>query len=265
MNVDIFIQARLGSTRLPGKVLKIIGNFPNLVLTYRRIRQTKNVREVVVITSENHIDDQIVDVCIKYKIPFFRGSEHDCLDRHYQAAKKFNSDLIFKIPSDCPLSDPKTNEEVISILLNNYSTIDYVSNYHPPTFPDGLDIEGCKFSTLEDAWQNAEKKIEREHTFPYIWDNPQRYSIANVVNKKGNMFLTHRWTLDYIEDFEFINRVYSEFLYDESFTFSDILDLLDRKPGLTKINHMYNGVNWYRNHMNDLKTISSDQFKKYEK
>lgn len=266
MNADIFIQARLGSTRLPGKVLKKIGGVPNLVLTYKRIRRTKNARNVVVITSECSIDDELVDVCIKYKIPFFRGSEHDCLDRHYQAAKKFNSDFVFKIPSDCPFSDPIINEAVISILLESHKSIDYVSNYHPPTFPDGLDIEGCKFSILENAWQHAVKKHEREHTFPHIWDNPQQYSIANFVNKKGNMFMSHRWTLDYQEDFEFVNQIYSEFSYDEAFTFEDILNLLDQKPELALINQEYNGVNWYKNHANDLKTITSDQYKQnYEK
>ncbi len=261
IKADILIQARLGSTRLPGKVLKDIAGLPMLVRTFRRIRKTLGVTDVVVITTTNSEDDAIVEVCRNYGIPVLRGSENDCLDRHYQAAKILKSDLVFKIPSDCPFSDPIINADVVSLLSNGGCNLDYVSNYHPPTFPDGLDIEGCRFDVLEVAWREAVAGFQREHTFPFIWDNPEKFSIANYVNKYGNMFMTHRWTLDYLDDYLFVERVYKEFGYEEEFYFTDILKVLIDKPTIAQINAKYAGVNWYQSESHNLKTITKDQYR----
>jgi spore coat polysaccharide biosynthesis protein SpsF len=258
MQKDIFIQARMGSTRLPGKVLTIIGDKPILVRTYHRIRKTALAKHVVVITSTDQKDDQIEAVCHQYNIPVFRGSELDLLDRHYKAALKFQSDYVFKIPSDCPLSDVGIIDQVIK-LAEKY---DYVSNYHPPSFPDGLDVEGASFKCLQLAWKNATASHEREHTFPYIWDQPNTFSIGNLENKLQNMFMTHRWTIDYQEDIDFIKTIYREFDYSDDFGFHEVLQILNKKPELMKINDKYNGVNWYRNESHNLKTIDKNQYKK---
>ncbi len=256
----IYIQCRTGSTRFPGKILSNINGKPYLEILYKRIRRTKNADEVVVITTNLMQDNEIEDICKTIKAPFFRGNNEDLLDRHYQANKIFKGDLVAKIPSDCPFSDPNINEEIISVIQNS-PLIEYASNYHPPTFPDGLDIEIARSDIIEKAWHEAKEKHEREHTFPYIWDNPEKFNIYNHINKLGNMFKSHRWTLDYQLDLKFVKEIYREFNFSEDFFFEDILNLLEEKPFIKKINEQYNGINWYRNVPDKLKTINKNLYK----
>ena len=263
--IVVFVQARMGSTRHPGKVLRSVNGKTMLLQQISRIKKAKTVDQVVVITSTQKKDDKIFDLCQKNKIPCFRGSELDLLDRHYQAAKKFKADLVVKIPSDCPFSDPQIIDQVINLWLKNTKKFDYVSNYHEPTFPDGLDVEACPFKILEQAWLEAKKPYEREHTFPFIWDNPERFRLGNIENHRGNMFMTHRWTLDYPEDFTFIKKIFSAFKNNPDFSTDDILELLKAHPEIAKINEKYNGVNWYRNHPGQLKTITKKLYKKTTK
>ena len=264
-NVVVFIQARMGSTRLPGKVLNKIEGKEILSYQIDRIKKARTVDQVVVITTTKKKDDEIVQFCKKNRINYYRGSEDDLLDRHYRAAKKFSADFVVKIPSDSPLTDADVIDEVINLWVKNPNKYDYVSNYHPPTFPDGLDVEGCSFEVLEIAWKNATKGYEREHTFPYIWDNPEKFKIGNIVNKFGNMFTTHRWTLDYEEDFLFLKEIFEYFISDLDFKMNDILELLKENPDIAKINNKYNGVNWYKNVEGELKTVERYQYKKENK
>ncbi len=260
MRTIVYIQCRTGSSRFPGKILSRINEKPYLNLLYKRIQKIKNINEVVFITTNLIQDNIIEDICKDMKAPFYRGNEKDLLERHYQANKIFKGDFIVKIPSDCPFSDPIINQEVISVIQNS-SIVDYASNYHPPTFPDGLDIEIAREDILEKAWLHAKENHEREHTFPYIWDNPEKFNIYNHTNKLGNMFKSHRWTLDYKEDLDFIKAIYKEFDYSENFLFEDIIRLLKEKPKIKKINEKFNGVNWYRNVPNKLKTIDESLYK----
>lgn len=253
--IVVFVQARMGSARLPGKVLKKVLNKELLFYEAERIKRAKKVDDVVVITSINEDDNLIYDLCQKNNIKCYRGSENDLLDRHYQAAKIYQADFAVKVPSDCPLTDPNIIDEVINLWLNNQDKYDYVSNYHPPTFPDGLDVEGCPFSILETAWKEAKETHEREHTFPFIWDNPQRFRIGNIINPRGNMFLTERWTLDYPEDYDFIKTVIEELKDRPDFLIDDVSDLLKRKPEIKEINKKHLGVNWYKNVQDNLKTV----------
>ena len=248
----------MGSSRLRGKVLKNILEKPILLHMVSRVRLAKTVDKVVVITSNNKIDDAIEKVCLDNKIDIYRGSEFDLLDRHYQAALIYKANFIIKIPSDCPLSDPDVIDRVVSLWINNSEKYDYVSNYHPPTFPDGLDVEGCTIEVLKEAWQNAKKEYEREHTFPYIWDQPNKFRIGNVENEHGDMFMSHRWTLDYQEDFDFINAIYINFRNEQSFSFGNILDFLKENGDVENINKRHLGVNWYRHHKGELNTVSND-------
>ena len=259
--IIVFVQTRMGSTRLPGKVLKEVLGRPILLHQLDRIKRARLPSEVVVITTTERGDDAIAGLCTQNSIACFRGSKTDLLDRHYQAAKQFGADLVVKIGSDCPLTDPAVIDEVLGLWYDNPSAYDYVSNYHPPTFPDGLDVEGCPMPILEIAWQEARRPHEREHTFPFIWDQLERFRIGNVVNPRGNFFLTHRWTLDYPEDWEFISRVYEELRDTPHFGMDDILDLLKRKPEIGKINAKYNGVNWYRATPGELATVDEDQYR----
>jgi glutamate-1-semialdehyde 2,1-aminomutase/spore coat polysaccharide biosynthesis protein SpsF len=225
-----------------------------------RLSKASTLDDIVIITTKNAEDDEIVKLCQKYNMLYFRGSEVDLLDRHFQAAKKYAAEVVVKIPSDCPLTDYRWVDRVIRFGHTNWDRFDYVSNYHPPTFPDGLDIEACKLSILEEAWNEARKDYEREHTFPFIWDQPDRFRIGNVQNPYGDMFLSHRWTLDYEEDYLFIKRVFHEF-DDIDFSFEDILDLLDKKPEIEELNEAHKGLNWYRNVKEELRTVSTDLYR----
>jgi spore coat polysaccharide biosynthesis protein SpsF len=254
----------MGSTRLPGKVLLSLADKPLILRMYERVTFSKYAGEIVLAITEDESDNQLFKLCQQNKINVFRGHSLDLLDRHYKAAKEYNSEVVIKIPSDCPLIDPEIIDKVILYYINNKEKYDFVSNLHPPTYPDGNDVEIMGFKTLQNTWINAKKDFEREHTTPYIWENPDKFRIGNVVWESGlDYSMTHRFTLDYKEDYEFIKSVYVE-LYENNnrFGLKDILVLLENKPEIKKINQMYAGVNWYRNHLNELKTISSEQTKK---
>lgn len=256
--VVVFVQARMGSSRLPGKIMRPILGKPVLLHQLPRIRRAITVDEAVVITTADAAEDPVAALCETNEIPYYRGSALNLLDRHYQAAKRFGADFVVKIPSDSPLTDPAVVDEVISLWLRDQTRYDYVSNYHPPTFPDGLDVEGCPFPVLEIAWREATKPHEREHTFPFIWDQPERFRVGNAVNPRGDMFMTHRWTLDYEEDFEFMKAVFEHFRNKPDFAIDDILSFLKRAPEIADINKKYNGVNWYRHIPGELKTVAKE-------
>jgi spore coat polysaccharide biosynthesis protein SpsF len=260
--VLIIIQARINSTRLPGKVMLPALGKSLLYRIIERIRLSKFSNIIVATTTEAE-DKVIIEECQKHQIPVFCGHPTDLLDRHYQIAKKLNAQYVVKIPSDCPLIDPQIIDKVIDYFLAAYPQYDYVSNLHPPTYPDGNDVEIMSFTTLEIAWQKAVKNFEREHTTPYIWENPDIFKIGNVIWEEGkNYAMSHRFTLDYPEDYEFIKTVYEK-LYPQnpSFGLKDILNLLEKEPDIYEINKKYQGVNWYRLHINELKTISPEETK----
>jgi spore coat polysaccharide biosynthesis protein SpsF len=265
-NIVTVIQTRTGSTRLPNKVLFPLAGKPLFVRMVERVRAAKLSGLVVIATTSNPEDDLIEDYCFKEKINCFRGHPTDLVDRHYKIALTYNAQAIVKIPSDCPLIDPKVIDKVISYYIVNHKDYDFVSNLHPATYPDGNDVEIMSIYSLKEAWLRAKKDFEREHTTPYIWDNPNLFRIGNVEWETGLDFsMTYRWTLDYMEDYEFISAVFNELYYPRLlFGISDILCLLERRPELKKINEKYLGVNWYRNNLQNLKTIKPDQTKLIE-
>ena len=233
------VQARTDSTRLPGKVLKEICGKPMLLLMLERLSHSKSIDEIVIATTTNAKDDTIFELGKKNGYSVFRGSEFDCLDRHYQVGKKFNADYVAKITSDCPLIDPHITNLVINYFLNNVDDFDYVSNAHPATFPDGLDMEIFHLSTLEKAWRETTIPEHREHTTTYIWSQPSKFRLGNVVMPGGrNLFMQERWTVDYKEDFEFVKTVY-ENLYENGkiFLMDEILDFLKKRVDVWNINH----------------------------
>lgn len=254
----IVIQARNASTRLPGKVMLPLSGEPLLVRLYERINSSRVPKEITVATTTDAEDDSIADLCVKYRINVFRGHPTDLLDRHYKAGLKFNAGAVVKIPSDCPLISPDVIDKVLKYYDEHNDKYDFVSNLHPATYPDGNDVEVIPMKILGEAFAGADKNFEREHTTPYIWERKDRYRIGNVEWETGlNFSMSHRFTIDYMEDYEFIKRVYEE-LYDEKriFGLTDILNLLERKPEIKSINEMHAGVNWYRNHLDELKTVS---------
>ena len=260
-HVVTVIQARTGSSRLPNKVLRPLLEKPLLVRIFERVRAAKLSGTVVVATTNMIEDRPIAWVCKSESIPLFRGHPTDLLDRHYRAGKQFDADIVVKIPSDCPLIDPDVIDRVIGTYLENLDTYDFVSNLHPATYPDGNDVEVMPMSALETAWQEATRDFEREHTTPYFWENPDRFRIKNLTWETGlNYAMSHRWTIDYEEDYQFIRAVY-EALYPQNglFSLDDIVQLLVDRPDIAAINQKYAGVNWYRHHIDELNTISSQE------
>ncbi len=255
------VQARTGSTRLPGKVLLDILGRPLLLRMVERLQAASLAGTVVVATTTDPSDDPIETLCAQYGLNCYRGSVHDLLDRHYQAGLLYGADAVVKIPSDCPLIDPAVIDRVLGFFLEN--SYDYAGNLHPATWPDGNDVEVMSMTALHKAWTEAARPLEREHTTPYFWENPQLFSIGNVVWETGLDFsMSHRWTIDYPEDFNFIRTVY-EYLYPKNpqFALLDILDLTDNHPDIFDLNSRYAGVNWYRNHLDELKTVTAEQTK----
>lgn len=240
-----------------------LANKPLLYRMFERVAASKMCGTIVIATTTDKSDDVVENLCNKFNMICYRGHPTDLLDRHYQAAKLFSADAVVKIPSDCPLIDKSVIDKVLNYYMENLNYFDYVSNLHPPTYPDGNDVEIMSFKALSDAWENANRELEREHTTPYFWENPDKFRIGNVVWETGlDYSMSHRFTIDYEKDYNFIKQVYDE-LYSVNpiFTLNDILDLLDRKPEIKKINEEYCGVNWYRNHLNDLKTITINDTK----
>ena len=255
------VQARRGSTRLPDKVLLPLAGAPALARQLYRVRSSALVGTVVVATTTERRDDTIESLCREEKVLCFRGHPTDLLDRHYRAARALGAEHVVKIPSDCPLIDPRVIDRVLDFYLRRPGWFEYVSNLHPATYPDGNDVEVLSFEALQRAVREATRPPDREHTTPYVWDNPDRFRIGNVAWEAGlDYSMSHRWTLDYPEDYEFLRRVYDE-LYrpGECFSMDDVLALLERQPDLGRINAGLRGVNWYRHYLHELKTISPDQ------
>ena len=228
-----------------------------------RLKMTRHRAQIVIATSEETGDDIIKEEASKIGVLCFRGSLNNLLDRHYQVAKQYNADIVLKIPSDCPLIDPKIIDQALDFYFENPGQYDFVSNLHPPTFPDGNDVEIMTMACIEKTWEEASRQLELEHTTPYIWENPEKFRIGNVVWNTGNDYsMTHRFTIDYPADYEFIKSVFGE-LYPKkpNFACEDILELLEKRPDIYQINAEYSGVNWYRNHLDELKTITPDQTK----
>lgn len=254
-NIVTVIQARTGSSRLPKKVLLSICGEPLLLRMFERVQKARLAGTIVIATSTNNEDDPIEELCTKNKINCFRGNPTDLLDRHYNAALKFDAGSVAKIPSDCPLIDPKIIDRVFEYYFNN--EFDFVSNLHPASYPDGNDVEIFSFTALETAWKEADKIFEREHTTPFFWERPERFKIGNVKwETKSDFSSSHRFTIDYEEDYVFIRTVFDE-LYSKNpdFDLYDILRLLDAKPYIKNINSMYAGKYWYENHLNELNNI----------
>jgi spore coat polysaccharide biosynthesis protein SpsF len=259
----IIVQARSASSRLPNKVLLSILGETLLSRMIERLMQIKHKAQIVIATSENTEDDVIKTEAEFIGIPCFRGSLDNLLDRHYQAALKYEADIVLKIPSDCPLIDPRIVDKGIDFFLNHRGEYDYVSNLHPATYPDGNDVEIMTMECLSKAWHEAKRLLELEHTTPYIWENPDQFKVGNFRWETGHDFsMSHRFTIDYRKDYFFIKKVFEELYFSNpQFSLDDILNLLKNKPEIYKINAEYAGVNWYRHHLDELKTVSTAQTK----
>lgn len=236
MNVVCVIQARIGSTRLPGKVLKKICDKTVLEHDVDRLKRVKNIDKIVIATTTLERDNAIVEEADRLGITYYRGSEEDVLERYYYAAKENKADIIVRVTSDCPLIDSVVTEKIIQYYLDNYENYDYVSNTIDRTYPRGLDTEVFGFKALEKAFNEAKSGRDKEHVTPYIWDNSNLFRVAQYKNDIDYSDL--RWTLDTIEDFKLINKIYS-ILYSKnnSFNMNDILRIYEQYSDLSSINN----------------------------
>lgn len=228
--VGIVIQARMGSTRLPGKVIKPILGKPMLEILISRLRRSKKTDIIIIATSQKKNDDVIENLANKLGVACFRGDEEDVLSRYYEAAKKYNLDVVVRVTSDCPLSDPLLIDSLINYYLDNLDA-DYVANIIKRTYPRGFDIEVFSFKSLEKAAKEATKPYEREHVTPFISEN------SKVLNYQDTSDASqYRVTVDTPEDFQLITEIFKSLDPNKQFGYKQVVDLLDSRPDLVAIN-----------------------------
>ncbi len=256
MTTVVVVQARMRSTRLPGKVLLPLAGKPLLERQIERILAANSGFEVCVATTTSSDDDPIRELCRRISVRVFDGHPHDLLDRHYRVGVARNADTVLKIPSDCPLIDPAAIDRVLAVYDSGAGELDFATNLFPPTWPDGNDVEVMSMATLACAFQNADRQFEREHTTPFIWERPERFRIANVTWETGFDFSkTHRFTIDHAEDYSFVNRIYGELCSAQRPVFSlpEILQLLEDQPEISQLNAKYRGQSWHLAHAGELR------------
>jgi len=258
--IGIIIQARMGSTRLPGKVLTpVINEDSMLEAVVNRLKATKTT--IIIATSDKPGDDPIEKLCGEHQINCFRGSENNVLERFYLAAKQFDLDIIVRITGDCPLIDPAVVMKTINEFLINDEKVDYASNVMERTYPRGLDTEVFSFNALKIAHQNATKADEREHVTSYLYTHPDLFKLKSVTHQNhANRDLSiFRLTVDTQEDLDLIRHIYTELHKDQPNDFyqaslDKIINVLDQHPEWTSIN----------SHINQ-KFHSSHQYQKAKK
>lgn len=231
----VVVQARMMSTRLPGKVLKEVLGKPLLFYLIERLRRIKHIEGIVIATTKNRADDVLSDFCDVHSLHCIRGSEEDVLSRYQAACNAFGLDVVVRVTSDCPLFDPELFEKGLSLFRASYDEIDYLSNSLERTYPRGMDFEIFRQSALNEAYHEAIKPSEKEHVTPFIYHHPERYRLANMRQKYDQS--GYRLTVDTIEDFELISRLI-EALYptNPEFVLADIITLLEKHPDWAKIN-----------------------------
>lgn len=230
--IGCVIQARLGSTRLPGKVMMKVDDKHTLIHhLINQLRQSKYCENVVVATTTLTEDDKLVEFLEDLDIMYFRGSSEDCLDRYYQCAKKFQFSVIIRITSDNPLIDPTLIDDAMTIFLSN--SYDYITNARPRSFPYGTEVEIFSFNALENAWGEAKDALEREHVTPYFYNNPEKFKVFTIKNAKD---LSHlRWTVDKKNDLLLVHEIITN-IKKSPILMEDILELFKKNPKLAELN-----------------------------
>ena len=235
MKILAIIQARMGSTRLPGKILKEVNGKPLLLYQLERVKKSKLIDRIVIATTTNKNDDLIVSFCEQYNVDYYRGSEEDVLARYYEASQQFGGEVIVRLTSDCPIIDPSIIDKTIKYYINNLPYYDYVSNTIERTYPRGLDTEVFSKKALENTYLKANLERDREHVTAYMYSNPDNFSIGFITNAQD--FGKHRWTVDTFEDFQLIELILKK-LYKENYFFSmnDVINLLEKNPEWMQLN-----------------------------
>ena len=235
MRIGIIVQARMTSTRLPGKVLIPVLGKPLLEFEIERLQRVRRADGIIIATTTNDTDQPIIDLAERLGIKAFRGSEEDVLSRYFDAAKENDFDVIVRITSDCPLIDPAVVDDVIGAYLENAEKCDYVSNCLNRTFPRGMDTEVFPFSLLEKIYYEAIEQPYREHVTSYIYEDSLKFRLLNVAFQRDESH--HRWTVDTAEDFKLIENIL-ETLYpiNPLFELEEVLALMSAHPNWFEIN-----------------------------
>lgn len=231
MKTIAIIQARMGSTRLPGKVLKRLAGDTVLGHVVRRVRLAKRLDGICIATTESPTDEPIVAEAARLGVSCWRGSEQDVLDRYFDAAQASGADIIVRVTSDCPLFDGALLDEMLAV-FQAAPGLDYLSNVQARRFPRGLDAEIFTFTALTRAHREATRQHEREHVTPYFYHHSERFRLHSFVGPED--WSAHRWTVDTPEDWQFVEAVYAALGAD--FTTADVLKLLKARPELAKLN-----------------------------
>ena len=220
--VVVIVQARMGSTRLPGKVLMDIEGRPMLERQLERLLRARTPDVTVIATTTDARDQPIVDLATQLDVPVTRGSEHDVLDRYLRAAEAHAADVIVRVTADCPLIDPDVLDHCVDVLLDD-PTLHYVSNTLHRTYPRGLDVEVLTRTTLETAARDATEPADREHVTRYVWRQPERFRLGSVTDHDDHSHL--RWTVDTQEDLDLVRRIYADiFVNDPGFGYPAAID-----------------------------------------
>ena len=238
MKVVAIVQARMGSSRLPGKVLRDLSGRPMLQQQLQRLRLCKMLDEIVVATTNEPQDDPIVSLCRLMNIRFFRGCEHDVLARYWGAAQESNADAIVRVTADCPLIAPEITDQVVRALLDQSTWYDYASNVLNRTYPRGLDTEVFWRDTLERMYRMASSKMAREHVTYYLHqEKPDLFSLLSVTDPSYNA--SHlRWTVDTPDDLIMMKAIYRELDLNKGYlSYKDTLSFVRLRPWLSAINH----------------------------
>jgi len=235
LKVGITIEARMASTRLPGKVLKPLHGKPMLERMIERLKRVKCAGQIILATTVNPEDEVLVELAIKQNIGYYQGSEEDVLDRVLQAAKNYDIDLIVEACGDCPVIDPELLDYEISTFLN--SSYDYVGCHLKETWPIGIDAKLFTTKTLEEVSAITNEPADRENVSLYIYEHPEEYKMFNIEAQGKQRRPDLRLVVDYLEDFELVEKIYEK-LYpiNNAFTLNNILDLFEEYPELAAIN-----------------------------
>ncbi len=241
INIVAILQSRMNPERMPHKAILSLGGKPLLLTMIDRVKSCKLINMLVVSTTNEIIDDQVYQLCRRENIAVFRNDKENQLNLDYKIALKYDADVILKISIDSPLIDPSIITRVLKFYLENQFKYDYISNFNPASYPGGNEVEMLSISSLRKAWEHAENPIERENTTLYIKINSGKFRLGNVLWEAGyNYSKSHRWMLDYEEDYIFIKKIFDELFYENpNFNIYDILTLLDRQPHLKYINNKH--------------------------
>jgi spore coat polysaccharide biosynthesis protein SpsF len=238
MKILAITQARYGSSRLPGKVLKMVNGESLLQIHLRRILTSGKISKLKVATTTEPDADKIIHVCESLGIEYYQGSVNDVLDRFYKTAEPENPDWIVRLTSDCPLIDSEVINEIIECSINK--NLDYTSNGMNPTYPDGLDVEVFKYSALKQAYAEATLKSDREHVTPYIWRNSSfkgGEKFSSFSFEYAQDLSQYRLTVDTTEDFEVIEKLIMSLGADRKW--NEYIDFLDKNPSIRQINQRF--------------------------